>query len=357
VYEYIVRDDDAWQRQNESPYATISPTESNPIFAQGTQVAVLQTVKDDKDKDVAMMQLKGETNTTYTTMTNLAKVARLSNEVEYAFSKDYQTLKLPYSKTTATQSYKQYEKANFHKACGDYLRVNTNSADEIEGYWALEEILREPVSDEEVELIDDYSGGMSSDVAGDYLGFVEDFKKGGYFTGDKEPLTWMEEQGLNENEITFLGMKVSKIITPFKEVLEETEKNLKNDYSAAYNEILEQYNGSSALLGQAQIRYIKNSCMCNPSNHSLGAAIDIRYHLNPQITSADKKYVTFIKYLTGLDLTKSKTAKQVTDAQEAFMKKLHGQKTNKYDLDDIIADYEDVNSMTKEFDQLIKLLK
>jgi len=354
VYDYFVTDDDAWLRKTDDPGSFITPTEK---AVKGTRVAMLEQLEAG-GKQVAKLKIKETSETIFITNNNkyISRVETLENTVQFAFAKEYQAVKFPYSETASTKTYKQYEKVSFYKECGDYLRVLSNlTTDLVEGYWAADDILREPISDEEIELIDDYSKTMSPDVSDDYLGFVEDFKKDGYFAGDKEPLSWMNDNGLDENEITFLGMKVSKIITPFREVLEETEKNLKKDYPAAYNEILTQYSGASALVGQAQIRYIGNSCNCNPSNHSLGAAIDIRPNLNPQITSSNKAYIEFIKYMTGLDLTKSKTAKQVTDAQEAFMMKFHGQKTKNHDIEDIIADYEDANSMTEEFDLLSEL--
>ena len=224
----------------------------------------------------------------------------------------------------------------------------------VEGYWVESSVLRIALSNKELELAKDYKSSMASDVAIDYAGFVEHFRKDGYFK-DTEPLAWLEENGLKNNEITFLGMKISKIITSFKELLEETEKNLKSDYPAAYNEILEQYKSAPSMLGQAQIRYIANSCTCNPSNHSLGAAIDIRPAINPQITSEDKKYVTFIKYMTGLDLTKSKTDQQVVDAQETFMIKIHGRKTSQFTLKEITDDYKLSQVMPQEFDLLAQL--
>ncbi|MGL1886335.1 MAG: M15 family metallopeptidase [Reichenbachiella sp.] len=245
-----------------------------------------------------------------------------------------------------------------NKVCGDYLKikgVDSDDIDGVEGHWVLASKLMTPLSEGELALVEGYKTVMSSDVADDYEGFVADFREGGYFTGNNEPLTWMEEQGLQENEITFLGMAVSKIITPFKEVLEETEKNLQNDYPAAYAEIVAQYTGAASLIGQAQIRYIANTCKCNPSNHSLGAAIDIRPALNPQITSDHKAYISLIKYLTGLDLTKSKTAQQVIDAQEIFMMKLHEQKIKQYSLKQIIDDYKLVKALMSEFDLLDKL--
>lgn len=181
---------------------------------------------------------------------------------------------------------------------------------------------------------------MEDRVANNYLRFVDDFRKDGYFTDGKSPLKWMDDNGINSNSITFLGMNVSRLTGIFKEVLIETENILKTEYSDVYDDILSQYSGSVS--AQSQIRYIQNNCMCNPSNHSLGCAIDIRVAFNPQITASNIEYLNLIKYLTGLDLTKSKKVKEVTDAQIAFMKKIHGNDYihNKKSLSEVISDYE-----------------
>ncbi len=352
-YSYFIAHEDVWLRNPDEPGVFISPIQKAVL---GTRTALLEDFEIGSSS-VAKIRIKdsGDTIIISKKPEYLVRIEPLPSEVSYMFSENYISLKLPYSEVEATKAFRKYEKARFDKSCGSYFKAIANeSHDEVEGQWVADFILRNPVSDTEISMIENNAPVMSSQVSGDYLRFVEDFKKDGYFTGDKEPLTWMEEQGLNDNEIVFLGMKVSKIITPFKEVLEETEKNLVTDYPIAYQEILNQYSGGS-VLGQAQIRYINNSCTCNPSNHSLGAAIDMRPAFNPQITALDQEYIVLIKYLTGLDLTKPKTAKQVTDAQEIFMMKIHGQKTKKYDLEDIIADYEDVNSMTNEFAQLAQL--
>jgi len=59
------------------------------------------------------------------------------------------------------------------------------------------------------------------------------------------------------------------------------------------------------------------------------------------ITSKHAAYVNLIKYLTGLDLTASKSTQQVVAAQNEFIQKIHGQ--TKKELDEIIGDYEDLS--------------
>lgn len=355
IYDYFIVHDDAWLRKTDAPYSFITPTQKATL---GTQVSLTEVVQDDKGKDVAKLKEKKTGNSIFISLSEdyLAKVETLEKEIEYLMSADYEVLKVPYSIENGSKEYKKRDMVKVYQVCGAYSRIKSEDATmAVEGHWVETSVLRVPVSAEELALVDFYKAAMAGNVANDYEGFVADFKKDGYFTGNKEPLTWMKANGIDANEVDFLGMKVTKIITPFKEVLEQTEKNLKNDYPDAYNEIVAQYSGTSSLLGRAQIRYIANSCVCNPSNHSLGAAIDIRDFLSPQITSADKEYVTFIKYLTGLDLTEPKTDQEAVEAQEKFMMKIHGQKTKKYDLSEIVADYEDAQALTSEFALLASL--
>ena len=80
---------------------------------------------------------------------------------------------------------------NFTNEKSDYFKVKTATTG-IEGHWLALSVLGELLSEEELALVDDYKEVMSSEVAGNYIGFVSDFKKDGYFAEGKEPLTWME---------------------------------------------------------------------------------------------------------------------------------------------------------------------
>ncbi|MGM0582763.1 MAG: hypothetical protein ACQETL_18960, partial [Bacteroidota bacterium] len=357
-FNYFISHDDAWLRKNEAPYGFISPTEKAIL---GTQTALKAVVNDGNGNEVAHLIKKEDEQDLFITNSDeyLNKVESLSEEKEFIMVKNYKALSLPFSNVETSKTFNKNDEVTAYEICGDYYRIKSDETTKaVEGFWVHKSVLMKPLSQEELDLIPDYEETMSDDVAEDYLGFVSDFRNDGYFKGENEPLTWMEENGLNENSITFLGITINKIITPFKEVLELTEENLQNDYSdEKYNEIKSQFNAfpKRTILGQAQIRYQANKCNCNPSNHSLGAAIDIRPAFNPQIKSSNKAYITFIEYITGLDLTKPKTDEEVVSAQELFMMKIHGQKTKKYDLEDIIADYEDVNSKTEEFQMLANL--
>ena len=352
-YDYIVSDNDARIRESVFPHGITQPTQ---IILQTLQVALIDTVRVNANLLAAKVKAKGTGTTFYTSYSNLKKIIAMKDKT-YKFKNNYTALGVPYG-IEATDENSKYIRGNtvvINKVCGDYVKIKGVGVQDVEGHWVLSSVLMTPLSEAELALVDSYKALMSSKVANDYEGFVQDFRKDGYFTTGNEPLTWMEAHGIQENEITFLGMNVSKIITPFKEVLEETEKNLKNDYPDAYNLILTQFSGAVALKGQEQIRYIANNCGCNPSNHSLGAAIDIRPALNPQITRGDIAYVTFIKYITGVDLTKSKIDQQVVTAQETFMMKIHGQKTSLYTLKQIMNDYKLTMALTSEFDLLADL--
>lgn len=135
TYDYFVSDSDAWQRTSKSPYSTIEPTLEKPKIEQGAQVAVLQTVKDKKEKDVAMMRVKDETDTLYTTLSNLSKVEKLSKELKYKMKEDFEALKLPYGADKAGKKYTKDDTFTALKKCGDYVRVKSEGEDKIEGHW------------------------------------------------------------------------------------------------------------------------------------------------------------------------------------------------------------------------------
>ncbi|MBV6639651.1 MAG: hypothetical protein KI791_02985, partial [Cyclobacteriaceae bacterium] len=351
-YNYVISDDETLIREKTFPHGIIEP---RVALLPGLVVALENTIFVNENTLIAKIRLKSSGKVYYTKYSNIEEAIDIESK-KYIVTKNRKILETPYGAgiTDKNAEYIIGKEVFANKSCGKYVKINSSTGG-IQGHWIALAALGEPLTLEELALVDDYKTFMNSDVANNFTGFVSDFRKDGYFTNGTEPLTWMEEQGLKENTVTFLGMEVSRIITPFKEVLEETEKNFKADYPDAYNSLVTQLNSIKSMQGQTAIRYIANECSCNPSNHSLGAAIDIRPALNPQITYKNAAYISFIKYLTGLDLTKSKTDQQVVTAQEEFMIKIHGQKTKKYDLANIIADYEDVNSITKEFDLLAKL--
>jgi hypothetical protein len=355
IFIYFISHDDAWLRINEDPYDFISPTEKAIL---GTQTALKAVVNDGNGNEVAHLIKKEDEQDLFITNSDeyLNKVESLSEEKEFIVVENYKALSLPFSNVQTTKTFNKNDEVTAYEICGDYYRIKSDETTKaVEGFWVHKSVLMKPLSQEELDLIPDYEEIMSEDVAEDYLGFVSDFRNDGYFQGENEPLTWMEENGLNENSITFLGITINKIITPFKEVLELTEENLRNDYPEVYDEILNQFStfGISSIPGQAQIRYQDNDCSCNPSNHSLGAAIDIRPSFNPYIIRSNNPYIEFIKYMTGLDLGQSKTAQEVIAAQNEFMDKLHGEKT--YTLDEIIEDYNKINAKAEFINQLTSL--
>ena len=348
-YNYVIRDDDALIREEIFPHDFKEP---NVALLPGLVITLEEEIFVTDKTLVAKIRLKNSGEVFYTKHSNIEEVIDIE-EKKYIVTKNRNVLETPYGASIKNENaeYVVGKEVIVNKLCGKYVKINTSTGG-IKGHWIALTALGEPLSSEELALVDDYKAFMDSEVANNFTGFVSDFKKDGYFTSGKEPLTWMEDQRIKDNTVSFLGMEVTRIITPFKEVLEETDKNLKVDYPDVYNSLVTQLSSTKSMQSQAEIRYINNSCKCNPSNHSLGAAIDLRPALNPQITSDDKAYITFIKYITGLDLTTNKTDQQVVKAQETFMMKIHGQKTRKYALKDIITDYKLVQAMTDEFDLL-----
>ncbi len=351
-YNYVISDDQTLVREETFPHSIIEP---RVALLPGLVVTLENTIIVNENTLIAKIRLKSSGKVYYTKFSNIEEAIDIESK-KYIVTKNRKILKTPYGANVTDENaeYAVGKEVFINKSCGKYVKINSSTGG-IQGHWIELAALGEPLSSEELALVDDYKAFMDSDVANNFTGFVSDFRRDGYFTNGTEPLTWMEEQGLKENTVTFLGMEVSRIITPFKEVLEETEKNFKTDYPEAYNSLVTKLSSIKSMQGQAEIRYIANECSCNPSNHSLGAAIDIRPALNPQITSDNLAYITFIKYITGLDLTKSKTDQQVVMAQETFMTKIHGQKTKKHTLNEIIKEYKLANILADEFDLLAKL--
>jgi hypothetical protein len=134
IYDYFVIDDDAWYREKEAPYNTITPEPTTNILARGTQIAVLEIVKDSRDKEVAKMKLKGTGEIEYTSLSNLTQVKNFSEDRQYKFIKDYNSLRIPFSGNSANKTYKKDAEITADKYLGDYVKVKGEGGP-VEGYW------------------------------------------------------------------------------------------------------------------------------------------------------------------------------------------------------------------------------
>ncbi len=139
-YSYFVSDDDAWRRQGEAPYKTITPEPRTNILMKGTQVAVLEIVKDETGIDVAKIQMKSNGDIEYTTLSNLTPIREFSNERKYKFIKDYTALKIPFSEDDTDKTYKKNGEITVDKYCGGYVKV-IGKDDAVEGYWIAKSAL------------------------------------------------------------------------------------------------------------------------------------------------------------------------------------------------------------------------
>ncbi|NOQ25697.1 MAG: hypothetical protein GQ564_10090 [Bacteroidales bacterium] len=135
TYDYFVTDNDAWFRQKESPYKAIKPTEESNSLAKGTQVSILDKVKDDKNNDVAKIKIKTTQRIEYTSLNNLTQVKTLKKELNWKLIEDYQAIPLPYSEKQTKETYKKSSEFIGYKSCGNFIKVKGVVEDEIEGHW------------------------------------------------------------------------------------------------------------------------------------------------------------------------------------------------------------------------------
>lgn len=133
VYDYFVTDGDAWYRQPEAPYSTITPVPRTNILAKGTQVGVLEMVKDNKDNDVAKLKLLSTGETAYTSFSNLTQVLSFPTGRKYKFIVDYAALKRPFSEDIASKVYEKDSEITADKYIGNYVKVTG----ENEEHWIL----------------------------------------------------------------------------------------------------------------------------------------------------------------------------------------------------------------------------
>ena len=134
IYHFFVRDDDAWYREKQAPYKAITPVPSTNVLTKGWQVAVLDTLKDGKNKEVAKIKLKSNDSIEYTTLSNLSEVKAMSKELKYKMTKEYTAVKLPYSSESTDKTYKKDTEFTAYKRCGDYVKVKGEGGS-IEGHW------------------------------------------------------------------------------------------------------------------------------------------------------------------------------------------------------------------------------
>ena len=134
TYNFFVTDGDAWYREEEAPYKAITPVPSTNVLAKGLRVSVLETLKDNKDKDVAKIELKNSGTIEYTSLSNLSEVKSLSKELKYKMTKDYIAVKLPYSSESTDETYEKDKEFTVYKRCGDYIKVKGKGGN-IKGHW------------------------------------------------------------------------------------------------------------------------------------------------------------------------------------------------------------------------------
>lgn len=125
-YDYFVTDNDAWYREKEAPYEAITPEPRANILGQGLQVAVLEALKDDKNKDVEKIKLKNTQDIEYTSLSNLSQVKNFPKERKYKLLKEYTALKMPFTTSEASETYMKEAEIVVDKYLGDYLKVKAN---------------------------------------------------------------------------------------------------------------------------------------------------------------------------------------------------------------------------------------
>jgi hypothetical protein len=181
-------------------------------------------------------------------------------------------------------------------------------------------ITSNPIKSDWQENKDEFTGLMAGTTAEWYETFVGNWQKQGFFANEEaEPLEWLKEHEVKTTSVKFINATVTNIIKEFGMVIHAADSILKTDNPTFYSNVSSKYKGSHSGL---YVRYIGGTS--SPSNHSIGAAVDFRVPQNPMYTSSNKKHTEFIKYITGVDLLKSKTAESVTNAHNTFMEKFHG---------------------------------
>ncbi|WOK06888.1 hypothetical protein RT717_27855 [Imperialibacter roseus] len=134
IYDYFVTDSDAWYREKESPYKTITPEPKTNILAQGLQVALLDVVRDSNDKDVAKMNVKSTGEVEFTTLSNITQVKGFATERNYRLLNDYTALKIPFLGNSSEKTYETDTEIAADKYFGIYIKVSGEKS-EIEGHW------------------------------------------------------------------------------------------------------------------------------------------------------------------------------------------------------------------------------
>ena len=170
IYTFFVTNDDAWYREKEAPYKTITPVPATDILAQGVQVSVLEVVKDNKNRDVAKMKLKSTDSIAYTSLGNLSEVKAMSKELTYKMTKDYTAVKLPYSSASTNKTYKKDTEFTAYKRCGDYVKVKGEGGS-VEGHWILESSIKIIPSDntENFDWMTDVTLNKGAQVSGEIV--------------------------------------------------------------------------------------------------------------------------------------------------------------------------------------------
>ncbi len=207
-------------------------------------------------------------------------------------------------------------------------------------------ILNDPIKLDWIANSDEFSDLIEGNTSDWYESFVENWKEEGFFANENaKPLEWLKDHEVKNTSVKFVNATVENIIKEFGMVIHAADSILKTDNPTLYSSINTKYSGKHSGLN---IRFISNSN--NPSNHSIGAAVDFRVPQNPMLTSENKKHTEFIKYITYVDLLKPKTAETVTTAHKTFMEKFHssnfGNTTGKHD--EILAKYLFIDNYDKK---------
>ncbi len=176
-YVYFVSDDDAWYRLKEEPFTAIRPNDVIQTIPEGTQVAVLDKVIAGNGTTVAKIKLVNEDRIEYTTLTNLSKVTEMSNEIKFRMLKDYQALRLPHSTNTANKTYAKDVEFTASKKCGNFIKVKSEGAGEIEGHWILKSatVALEPEFPVSADQLEEIFPNTSSDRINEVVTVLNEF--------------------------------------------------------------------------------------------------------------------------------------------------------------------------------------
>ncbi len=140
-YDYIVTDADAWYRKHDAPYGVITPVPRNNVLEKGTQVAVLEVLKDNKGAYVAKIHLKELAEVEFTSLSNLSQVRNFDKIRRYRVIKDTEITDIPYSHVESPEYLKGGSEIEADKYCDEFIKVLNSNKDDTDQWVAKKDLV------------------------------------------------------------------------------------------------------------------------------------------------------------------------------------------------------------------------